>query len=138
MFADLMSPHLYLALLLTHQTAVTLSIALFVARGLGVQMAANWPMRAGVRRLSVLIDTILLAAGVSLWMLMQYNPVVHTWLGMKLTLLVLYIVLGSFALKRARTPRARAVFFMAALACALWMVSIALIRHPLGWLGIWT
>lgn len=131
------SPGLYLSLLLTHQIAVSLSVALFVARGVGVQCAANWPMHFVVSKLSVLIDVILLSAGASLWVLLQYNPVLHMWLGVKLLLLVLYIVLGSFALRRGRTPASRAVFFVAALACVFWMVGIALARHPMSWVLLW-
>src|SRR5690554_2588427 len=134
MLTNLLPPWLYPSLLASHQIAVTLSIMLFVARGLGVQLAATWPMRRAIRRLSIQIDIVLLTAGVSLWILMQYNPVVHSWLGVKLLLLVLYIVLGSFALKLASTQTSRAVFFVGAIVCVFWMVGIALYRHPLGWL----
>ncbi|MBU3722255.1 MAG: hypothetical protein FGM19_05010 [Limnohabitans sp.] len=48
-------------------------------------------------------------------------------------LLVVYIVLGSFALKRGRTRMQRLLFFVAALVVALVMVGIALARHPAGW-----
>ena len=137
MFIDSTSPGLYPFLLLTHQIAVGLSLALFVARGVGVQCSAHWPMRPVVRKLSVLIDVVLLSAGVSLWALLQYHPTLHAWLGSKLLLLLLYIVLGSFALKRGRTPASRAAFFVAALVCVLWMVGIALARHPMSWVVLW-
>ena len=61
------------------------------------------------------------------------HPLQQTWLGLKLALLVVYIVLGSFALKRGRTRGQRLVFFIAALAVVLGMVGIALARHPAGW-----
>jgi uncharacterized membrane protein SirB2 len=75
----------------------------------------------------------LLTAGVGLWMLLAYHPLQQTWLGVKLVLLVFYIVLGSFALKRGRTRVQRLLFFAAALAVVLLMVGIALARHPAGW-----
>ena len=68
-----------------------------------------------------------------LWTLLGYHPLQQTWLGLKLALLVVYIVLGSFALKRGRTRSQRLVFFIAALAVVLGMVGIALARHPAGW-----
>ena len=126
-------PWLYPALLHLHRACVAASIALFTARGLGVLALQSWPMQARWRYLSVGIDVLLLTAGVSLWALLDLNPVQQTWLGAKLALLVVYIVLGSFALKRGRTPNQRLLFFVAALAVVLSMVGMALARHPAGW-----
>lgn len=127
------APWLYPALLHLHRACVTASIALFMARGLGVTALQAWPMQARWRWLSVAIDVPLLAAGVGLWTLLGLHPLQQTWLGVKLALLVVYIVLGSFALKRGRTRSQRLLFFVAALAVVLGMVGIALARHPAGW-----
>ena len=126
-------PWLYPALLHLHRACVSASIALFVARGLGVMAQQAWPLQRGWRYLSVAIDVPLLLAGASLWALLGLHPLQQTWLGVKLGLLVLYIVLGSFALKRGRTRGQRAAFFAAALTVVLSMVGIALARHPAGW-----
>ena len=67
------------------------------------------------------------------WALLRFHPWHDSWLGAKLVLLVVYIVLGSFALKRAPTQAAKAAFFLAALACVAFMASIALNHDPLGW-----
>lgn len=133
--SDLLATHpwLYPALRHLHISCVGASVALFVARALGVTAMQAWPMRPFWRRLSVAIDVHLLMAGASLWALLGYHPLQQSWLGVKLVLLVVYIVLGSFALKRGRTRGQRAVFFAAALAVVLNMVGIALARHPAGW-----
>jgi len=131
------APWLYPFLLLTHQVSVVASVILFASRSIGVIRARTWPMLRPVRYLSVTIDTVLLLAGVSLWILLRYNPVIHSWLGIKLLLLVLYIALGSLALKRARTRATRLAFFLAAMACVLMMAGIALARHPGGWWILW-
>ena len=65
--------------------------------------------------------------------LRQY-PFVQDWVTAKVVLLVVYIVLGSFALKRGRTRAVRASCFVAALAVYLAIVSIARAHHPLGFL----
>ena len=75
-------------------------------------------MRREVRLASVTIDTLLLVAGASLWALLQHNPLQEAWLATKLALLVVYVVLGSFALKRARSQAGRLLFLVAALSCA--------------------
>jgi len=47
-------------------------------------------------------------------------------------LLVVYIVLGVFALRRGRTRAVRATCFVAAAAVFLFIVSIARAHNPLG------
>ncbi len=127
-------PWLYPALLHLHRACVTLSVALFFARGMGVTWQQAWPMQKFWRHLSVAIDVPLLLAGASLWVLLGYHPLEQTWLGAKLVLLVVYIVLGSFALKRGRTRAQRLVCFIAALAVVDSMAGMALTRHALFWL----
>lgn len=122
----------YLSLKLLHLTLVALSGALFIARGTGVLAGQAWPMHPVARRASVAIDTLLLAAGVTMWVLLSWHPVRHPWLGTKLGLLLLYIVLGSLALKRAPRPGQRAACFIAALAVYGFMASVAVAHHPLG------
>lgn len=112
-----------------HIGLALLSVALFTLRGLGVLAGARWPMAGAVRAASVLFDTLLLAAGVTLAVLLQVS---QAWLPVKLGLLVLYIVLGSLALKRAPTRAAKATSFVAALLCVGLLVSVARSHHPLG------
>jgi uncharacterized membrane protein SirB2 len=111
---------------------VVLSGTLFALRGAGVLAGARWPLHKALRIGSVVIDTLLLSAGVTLWALLPLNPLREQWLGAKLALLVLYIFLGSWALKRAGTTAARAAFLIAALTVFATMVSIGWTRHPLG------
>ncbi len=128
------APWLYPTLLWTHMLLVGLSLTLFTARGLGALWRQSWIMLRGVRMASVAIDTLLLSAGASLWALMQHNPLHEAWLATKLLLLLVYVMLGSFALKRARSSRMRLAFLLAALLCAAVMIAIARTRDPLGWL----
>lgn len=123
----------YPLLLKTHLALVVGSVSVFAVRGLGVLQGQGWPLSLGWRRLSVVLDSALLTAGASLWWLLQLNPLHTPWLGLKLTLLLVYIALGSMALRRASSLRARALFLAAALLCVAFMASIALARHPLGW-----
>jgi uncharacterized membrane protein SirB2 len=122
----------YPTLKLLHLVLVVLSGTLFVARGASELAGQAWPMRPAARRASVAIDTLLLSAGVTLWVLLSWHPVQHPWLGTKLALLLLYIVLGSLALKRAPRPGQRAACFVAALAVYGFMASVAVAHHPLG------
>ncbi|HKU89450.1 MAG TPA: SirB2 family protein [Steroidobacteraceae bacterium] len=121
-----------------HICAVFASGSFFALRGAGVLAGARWPMWAPLRYLTYTIDTVLLTAALMLVTLLHQYPFVQTWLTAKVCLLVVYIVLGTFALKRARTRRARAGFYVAAIAVFLFIVSIARAHHPLGILGHFT
>ena len=122
----------YAMLKAAHVTLVACSGALFALRGAARFAGAGWPLRAGWRVSSVLIDTALLAAGGTLWAVLGLNPLRDTWLGTKLLLLVLYVALGTVALKRAQTAAGRAAATAAALATYAFMVSVALAHRPLG------
>ena len=118
-----------------HVGLVGLSAAVFAARGVGVLAGRRWAMAPVARRASVAIDTALFGAGVALWSMLRLHPLQETWLGAKFVWLALYIVLGSMALRRAKTPAGRAACFAAALAVLATLVTVPLTRHPLGWLA---
>ena len=54
------------------------------------------------------------------------------WLSAKIAGLVVYIVLGTFALKRGRTKSARAVFGVLAIITFAFIASVARSHDPLG------
>jgi uncharacterized membrane protein SirB2 len=116
-----------------HIGAVLASGALFLLRGLGVNVSnAGWPMWAAVRYLSYAVDTTLLTAALMLMTIVHQYPFVHHWLTVKVVLLVAYIVLGSFALKRGKTRNARLGFCAGALLVFAFILSVARAHDPLG------
>ena len=117
-----------------HILAVTLSGCLFAIRGLAVLLGMRWPLWAPVRYLSWTIDTVLLTAALMLLTILPGAMFGNGWLTLKLLLLVVYIVLGVFALKRASTRGRKAIFYVLALATFLVIVGIARMHHPWGWL----
>lgn len=117
---------------LVHIVAVLLSGSLFLLRGSGVLAGAHWPMALPVRLASYTIDTVLLTAALMLVAVLPSAVFANGWLAAKLVLLVVYIGLGTFALKRGRTPRVRAACFVLALAVFGAMLAIARAHHPLG------
>lgn len=118
----------------THHLSVALSVLLFAARWLGVLGQAAWVMQGPTRLLSVAIDTVLLSAGVALWVLGGWHPLHNPWLGAKLLALVVYVLLGSWALRRARSRTGQLVFGLLAVVMATQMVGMALHHHPAGWI----
>lgn len=115
-----------------HIACVVLSGALFLLRGSGVLAGARWPMLLPVRIASYSIDTVLLTAALMLLTILPGGVFANGWLTVKLVLLIVYIVLGSFALKRAKARSTKAGYFTAAVATYLFMYSIARTHDPLG------
>lgn len=105
---------------------------LFAGRGIGVLLGAAMPTSRPMRRLSQVIDTLLLVAALILLAILGLNPVTTPWLAAKLVLLVGYIILGILALHVARTRAVKAIAFVAALACFVLMYAIARTHDPLG------
>lgn len=115
-----------------HIWAVILSGSLFTARGLMMLLRSQWTNHVSLRLLSIAIDTTLLAAAITLTLIVHQYPFVQAWLTVKVVLLIVYIVLGTFALKRGRTRAVRALTYLAALAVYLFIISVARSHDPWG------
>src|SRR6476469_5534879 len=119
---------------LVHVGAVIASGSLFAARG--SLMLARSPLanHAALRYLSYAIDSTLLTAALMLVTILHQYPFVQAWLTVKVLLLLVYIVLGVFALRRGRTRVTRLVCYFAALLVYALIVGVALAHDPRGWL----
>jgi uncharacterized membrane protein SirB2 len=124
----------YAEIKLVHILSVVTSGLLFLIRGIAMGLGADWYMAAGLRYLSYTIDTILLTAALMLMTMLHQYPFVHGWLTVKVLFLVVYIVLGSFGLKRGATLRSRLSFWLAALLVYSFIISVAITKNPQGFL----
>jgi uncharacterized membrane protein SirB2 len=124
-----------------HVLAVLCSGALFLLRGALVQAgapaAARVAMAAPTRYLSYAVDTALLTAALMLLTILPAAVFANGWLWVKLALLVAYVVLGTLALRRGRTPAARRACYVAALAVFGFMLTVARAHQPLGAFAGW-
>lgn len=117
-----------------HTGAAALSISLFVARGVWMMGAPERLAQRWVKIVPHVIDTVLLAS--ALWLAWQLGADgTRDWLAAKVIALIAYIALGSIALKRGRTRGIRLAAFAAALATFGYIVSVALVKSPLGFLA---
>ena len=115
-----------------HMHAAMLSFTIFFVRGTLMLLRSRFTNHAALRYTSYVIDTTLLTAALMLATMLHQYPFVHAWLTAKVLLLVLYIVLGSLALKRARTRRAQIFAFISACLCFAMIFAIARAHH---WAG---
>ena len=120
-----------------HIAAVLLSGVLFLTRGLMVQSGyGRWAMIGWVRYASYAIDTVLLTAALMLATMLPAAIFANHWLALKMALLVVYIALGTLALRRAHGAHARMAAFVAALCVYATIIGIARAHHPMGWVAL--
>ena len=127
-----MSATIYLLAKSIHVGCVVVSLAGFGARGLLMLVDSRWLSARFVRIAPHVVDTLLLASALWLsWLLGQY-PFVHAWLTAKVLGLLVYIALGTVALRRGRSKSVRAVALLGALVAAIYVVAVAVTRDPRG------
>jgi uncharacterized membrane protein SirB2 len=116
----------YMPILVTHVGCAVMSLSFFVVRGVWMIRDSNLLQRPLVRIAPHLIDTILLLSAISLTLILEQYPFINSWLTAKLCALIMYIILGSIALKRGRTKNIRIVAFAAAIGMSGYIVLVAL------------
>jgi len=126
----------YLQIKFVHILCVGLSGALFATRG--ALHLANSPLahHVAARWASYAIDTTLLTAALMLIGIVHQYPFTHAWLTTKVVLLVVYIALGAYALKRAHTRRTTAIAFVAALAVFATIIGAAVLHDARSWFAV--
>ena len=122
----------YQEIKLVHVAAAIASGTLFLLRGTAINWGSSWGMIAPIRYLSYTIDIVLLTAALVLLVILPSATYSNGWLWLKLTLLVVYIGLGTLALKRGRTASIRRSCFAAAIITYACIYSIAQTHDPLG------
>ena len=115
-----------------HIACAAVSFLYFLLRGYWM-LADSTILYQNVNKIAPhIIDTILLSSAVILTLIIEQYPIANSWLTIKLIFLLLYIILGSIALKRGKTKTQRAIAFIAALCTFSFIVSVAYFHHPMG------
>lgn len=120
----------YLALKNLHLATLTITLALFLLRGAWMMADSPRLQARWVRIVPHINDTLLLISGIALAVLIQQYPLVHGWLTAKVIALLVYIVLGTLALKRGKTKSQRVAAWFAALLTFGYMVAVAMAHDP--------
>jgi uncharacterized membrane protein SirB2 len=120
----------YFELRALHVAAVATSIGLFALRA-ALRFADPARLQHPLLRIGPhVVDTLLLASAVLLTLILGQYPFVDGWLTAKLLALVAYVILGSIAIRRGRTPAIRAVALVGALVAVSYIVGTALHHDP--------
>jgi uncharacterized membrane protein SirB2 len=129
---------MYLALKYAH-----MGLALLTLCGLLLRwgwMLADSPLLQHrlTRILPHVVDTLFLVAGVSLAIMLAQYPFVHAWLTAKVLGLLVYIVLGMYALRLGRNKRTRNVAMALATVVYIYVFSVARSKSALGFLTLFS
>ena len=121
----------YASLKIVHVSCVAASYALFVVRGVWMMRESSHLQQRWVKIVPHLVDTLLLASAVALAVMSRQYPLADAWLTAKVAGLLIYIGLGTVALKRGKTRRVRVTAWLAAQAVFVYIVAVAITRQPL-------
>lgn len=118
---------------LLHMACAAISLALFLLRATWKWHHSPRLQQRWVRIVPHVVDTVFLGSGLVLAALLRQYPLVDAWLSAKFFGLIGYIILGSMALKRARTRAQLALAVLAALATFAYIVGVAWTKDPRSW-----
>jgi len=114
----------YLFVKYSHQIFVTITILVFNIRFFLLWRHPDKPLAGIWKALPHLNDTMLLFTGLWLMKITHFSPFNAPWLGMKILLLLVYIVLGMIMMRsRPRSPKFYAIYVlsMACVGCIVYL-----------------
>lgn len=95
-----------------------------------------WLQHRIMRTLPHIIDTVLLLSAIMLAYQLSLSPLSTPWLMAKIIALLLYIIVGTIALKRGPTKRIRLLSWIVAQLIFIYMITVALTHNPQPWQAI--
>ena len=125
----------YLVVKYLHITFAVISGSFFLLRGIWMLLDSSTLQRRWVKVVPHAVDTLLLTTALVMVFWSGQYPFVQAWLTAKVVALIVYIGLGTMALKRGRTKTGRVSALLAALAVFAYIVAVALTRQVM--IGLW-
>ena len=122
----------YFAIKHLHVTSAVLSILFFIVRAYWSVSGSALLQHRVVKIVPHIVDTILLVCGIILASMIGAS---QPWILAKVIALVFYIGVGTFAIKRGKTPRSRAIAALIAVAIFAYIIGVALRHSPMSWLA---
>lgn len=119
-----------------HMITGVVTISGFILRGYWMMAQSDKLQLQVIRIVPHIIDTLFLLSGVALVWMLHLNVFSESWLLAKFAGLIVYIVLGTFAIKRGATLQIRIIALVGALAVFAYIVGVALAKSPASWLKL--
>ena len=116
-----------------HITCVALSYSLFFVRGVWMLLESPLAQSRLAKLARDIVDTLLLGSAILLAWKLGISPLQHAWLAAKIIALLVYIIIGSVALKRGKTKRIRLTAWLLAQGVFIYIVSVAVTHDVIPW-----
>jgi uncharacterized membrane protein SirB2 len=116
-----------------HIICVLISYTFFFVRGVWMLREAPILQQGWVKIIPHIVDSALLLSAITLATLLAISPMASAWLMVKIIALLLYIMLGTIALKRGSTKKIRLAAWLAAQLVFIYIVTVALTHNPSPW-----
>ena len=117
-------------LLPIHLLTIFISFAGFITRGIWMLLDSEKLNRRWVKIVPHINDTFLLLSGIGLILVTKFYPWQHPWLATKLTALIVYILLGTIAIKRGKTKNQKIIAWILAMMVFIYMLLVAKYHSP--------
>ncbi len=114
-----------------HIATVHLTLVLFLVRGFWMLTDSRLLEARWVKVLPHVNDSLLLFAAIAMLIVAGLNPLEQPWLMAKVIGLLVYIGLGTVALKRGKTKAIRVQAMIVALAVFGYIVAVAITKQAL-------
>ena len=112
---------------------MALSYSLFFLRGVWMLRDSRSLQQRWVKFAPHAVDTVLLVSAFALAWQLGISPLSTPWLAAKIVALLLYITIGTIALKHGKTKRIRLFAWLAAQMVFFYIVSVAVTHNPAPW-----
>ncbi len=123
---------MYLTIKTIHLSLISISVIIFIIRGIMMIKKNNYYRDKIFRYIPPTVDSLLLLSGIILMFITEQYPFSQSWITVKLTALLLYILFGTIALNRVNHYKLQILGFIMASVTIYYMYSVAISRHPLG------
>lgn len=124
---------MYLMIKNLHMLAAVLSISFFMVRAFWSVRESSLLQQKWVKISPHIIDTILLICAI--YLASQW-PLSSAWIWAKVIALVVYIGLGTFAIKRGKTATIRALFAFLSILVFAYILGVAIAHNPMSWFAL--
>lgn len=124
---------MYLIIKHSHILFALLSITLFIIRASWSVLESPRLNKRWVKIVPHIIDTLLLLCAIYLMFSLKQYPFEQNWLTAKLFALLVYIGLGTVAIKRGSTPAIRFAAAIAATTVFIYIAGVAFNHNYLSW-----
>jgi len=126
----------YLILKAIHIVAAMTTISGFLLRGYWMLTESDKLQHRVTRIVPHVVDTVFLLSGIAMVWMLHLNAFTQPWLIAKFTGLIAYILLGTIAIKRGRTPQIRVIAMVGAVSVFAYIAGVALTKSPFSWLMV--